>query len=246
MKNSFKKMLIFIVVAYGLLYIMGCTVAELKDKSIKENEIDLKEKDKSINQNNINLDSINTSNIKKRAKLLLVNSEQGLSESYKPEKLTIPNIPFSAGVDQDEKYVSGVIVDSLERLVNTAKQEGIILLGKSGYRSYKSQNETYTDRVKAQGKKLADDYVAKPGFSEHQTGLCIDITNKSGYFVKGTKEADWLAENCHRFGFIVRYPYGKKSITGIEYEPWHIRYVGYETAKYIYDNGITLEEYLEK
>ncbi|MDY3207118.1 M15 family metallopeptidase, partial [Clostridium baratii] len=82
--------------------------------------------------------------------------------------------------------------------------------------------------------------------SEHQTGLCIDITNRDKYFVKGTKEADWLAENCYKFGFIIRYPYGKKNVTGIEYEPWHVRYVGKKAAKDIYEKGITLEEYLGK
>ncbi|MCM0649111.1 M15 family metallopeptidase [Clostridium swellfunianum] len=246
MKNWFKKILIFIMIAYGTLYIIGCTVTELKDKNNNGNEIDLNEKDRPVNQNNVNLDSMNTNSINKRAKLVLVNSEHGLSEVYKPEKLTIPNIPFAAGVDQEEKHVAGVIVSPLEKLVNAAKKEGVVLLGNSGYRSYKSQKETYNNRVKAEGKKLADAYVAKPGFSEHQTGLCMDITNKSGYFAKGTKEAEWLAENCHRFGFIIRYPYGKKSVTGIEYEPWHIRYVGDEAAKYIYDNEITLEEYLDK
>ncbi|EKN36818.1 D-alanyl-D-alanine carboxypeptidase, partial [Clostridium botulinum CFSAN001627] len=130
--------------------------------------------------------------------------------------------------------------------INTAKEEGIILLGNSGYRSYRSQKNIYKNRARSQGKELADAYVAKPGFSEHQTGLCIDITNKDRYFVQGTKEADWLAKNCYRFGFIIRYPKEKKSITNIEYEPWHIRYVGKEAAKYIYDNKITLEEYLGK
>jgi D-alanyl-D-alanine carboxypeptidase len=233
MKNSFKKILIFTMIVYGTLYINGCNVTELKDK---RNEINLNEEDRPVNQSSIN----------NRTQLVLVNSEYGLSEGYKPEKLTIPNIQFAAGVNQEEKHVAETIASPLEELVNAAKEDGIILLGNSGYRSYKSQKETYTNRVKAEGKKHADAYVAKAGFSEHQTGLCIDITNKNGYFAKGTKEADWLAENCHRFGFIIRYPYGKKSITGIEYEPWHIRYVGEEAAKYICDNGITLEEYLGK
>lgn len=179
-------------------------------------------------------------------KILLVNEKHGLSGNYVPEGLSIPNIPFSNGSDDEEKHVAGTVVKPLEELVNAAKKDGIILLGNSGYRSYKSQEDIYENRVISQGKKLADAYVAKPGFSEHQTGLCIDITNKNGYFAKGTKEADWLAKNCYRFGFIIRYPYGKKSVTGIEYEPWHIRYVGKEAAKYIHDNGITLEEYLQK
>ena len=92
-------------------------------------------------------------------------------------------------------------------------------------------------RVLSDGKQMADKYVAKAGFSEHQTGLAIDLTNEYRYFVKGTNEAEW---------FIIRYPEGKESITGVAYEPWHIRYVGEEVSRYIYENNITLEEYLGK
>lgn len=236
MRSVFKKILIFIIVICALWYAMEGKAAELKGINLNKIGLALNEKDKLVNLNNTNT----------RKELALVNIEHGLSKDYKPEGLIMPNIPFATGVNQEEKYVAGIIAKPLEELVHAAKQEGIILLGNSGYRSYKSQKDVYTSRVKSDGKKLADAYVAKPGFSEHQTGLCIDLTNKSSNFVKGTKEADWLAENCYRFGFIIRYPYGKQNITGIEYEPWHIRYVGKEAAKYIYDNRITLEEYLEK
>ena len=89
-------------------------------------------------------------------------------------------------------------------------------MGNSGYRSYSSQKILYNNRVRTEGKKSADAYVAKPGFSEHQTGLCIDITNEGRYFVEGTVEAEWLEKNCSKFGFIIRYPKYKKDITGIE------------------------------
>ncbi len=212
------------------------TVLELENSSVIGINSSLADKDKLVKKNGVNV-------IPER---LLVNRENGLNKDYIPEGLSIPNISFSDNLEDEEKHVAGIIVKPLEELINTAKEEGIILLGNSGYRSYRSQKNTYKNRVKSQGKKLADAYVAKPGFSEHQTGLCIDITNKDRYFVEGTKEADWLGENCYRFGFIIRYPKGKKSITNIEYEPWHIRYVGKEAAKYIYDNKITLEEYLGK
>jgi len=234
MRRLFKKILIFIIVICALWYAMEGRATELKGIALNKVGLALNEKDKLANLNN-------TNTIKE---LALVNIENGLSKDYKPEGLTMPNIPFATEARQEEKYVAGITAKPIEELVNAAKQDGIILLGNSGYRSYKSQKDVYTSRIKSAGKKLADAYVAKPGFSEHQTGLCIDITNKSGNFIKGTKEADWLAENCYRFGFIIRYPYGKQNITGIEYEPWHIRYVGKEAAKYIYDNRITLEEYL--
>lgn len=238
MKHAFRNFMIAIITICGTWYIIQSAGQGLNLKSIigEGSKLYLSEKDKSSDANNINIDK----------ELVLVNSEHGLDKYYKPESLTIPNISFASGVSREEKHVAGIIEKPLEELVDAAKKDGIILFGNSGYRSYKSQENTYSNRVKSQGERLADAYVAKPGFSEHQTGLCIDITNQDRNLIKGTKEANWLAENCYKFGFIIRYPYGKKSITGIEYEPWHIRYVGKNAAKYIYNNEITLEEYLGK
>lgn len=234
MTKGFKKILTLSIVICGFTYIAECTELGFKDIENKGAKIQVSGKDKLLEEKNTN---INT-------ELLLVNKEYVLNKEYIPEGLSVPNIDFAEESDNEEKHVAKSIVDPIENLVNCAKEEGIILVGNSAYRSYESQKSTYRHSVKSQGKELADSYVAKPGFSEHQTGLCIDVTNEDRYFVQGTREADWLAENCHRFGFIIRYPEGKKSITGIEYEPWHIRYVGEEAANYIYNNGITLEEYL--
>lgn len=194
---------------------------------------------------NNNLDSIENKKVKsyKNKDIILVNEDYGIG-NYKPEQLTIPDIEFTKDSDCEEKQVAYEIAQPLENMVNDAKEEGIELIGNSAYRSYKSQKEVYNNRIRAVGRKKAEEYVAKPGFSEHQTGLCIDITNRSKYFVKGTDEADWLAKNCYKYGFIIRYPQGKEDITGIAYEPWHVRYVGKEAAKEIYYKGITLEEYL--
>ncbi|AQM58704.1 M15 family metallopeptidase [Clostridium baratii] len=235
MKSGLKKILAFIIIIIGIFYIVGFLETESKGTSTEEKILDLKD-------GNVKVQGKNT--IAKE--LILVNREYGLNRYYKPEELTIPNIEFTDEANNEEKHVAGMIVKPLEDMVSAAKKEGIILLGNSAYRSYRSQTKTYNNRVKSEGQESADAYVAKPGFSEHQTGLCIDITNRDKYFVKGTKEADWLAENCYKFGFIIRYPYGKKNVTGIEYEPWHVRYVGNKVAKYIYEKGITLEEYLEK
>ncbi|MGO5066071.1 D-alanyl-D-alanine carboxypeptidase family protein [Clostridium sporogenes] len=238
MKKGFKKSLLFIIIIIicGFWYMLNSTVLNLENSSVIGINASLAYKDKLVKENGVNISP----------ERLLVNREHGLNKNYIPEGLSIPNIPFSDKSEDEEKHVAGIIVKPLEELVNRAKEEGIILFGNSAYRSYKSQKNIYKNRVRSQGKELADAYVAKPGFSEHQTGLCVDITNKDRYFVEGTKEADWLAKNCYRFGFIIRYPKKKKSITNIEYEPWHIRYVGKEAAKYIYDNKITLEEYLGK
>ncbi|GKU23341.1 M15 family metallopeptidase [Clostridium folliculivorans] len=238
MKNGFKNVLVFIIIICGLLSLVKYML------NLKEFILGSSTKSQSVSSNNNYKNDNNDTDI--NSQLLLVNEEHVLEETYIPKNLTIPNIKFASGVSNEEKHVAGIIAQPLEQLVSEAKKDGITLLGNSGYRSYKTQQNTYNNRVLSEGEKLADAYVARPGYSEHQTGLCIDITNQGKYFAKGTKEADWLAKNCYRFGFIIRYPYGKKNITGIEYEPWHIRYVGKNTAKYIYDNNITLEEYLDK
>lgn len=128
---------------------------------------------------------------------------------------------------------------------NAASKDNISLRVVSGFRSYNTQATLYNNYVKQDGKANADTYSARPGHSEHQTGLAADINSASDSF-NNTKEAKWLNENCYKYGFIIRYPKGKEKETGYMYESWHIRYVGVELATKLYNNGnwITLEEYL--
>ncbi|MGL6108097.1 M15 family metallopeptidase [Romboutsia sp.] len=177
--------------------------------------------------------------------IILVNDENKLGLDYKPVDLKIPQIPFIDDATNEEQQIEVVVVNAIEELFKVAKSEGINLLGTSAYRSYETQMDIYKKRIKSHGRKSADEYVAKPGSSEHQSGLAIDVTNEDRWFVESTKEATWLKQNAHRFGFILRYPKGKEYITGKSYEPWHIRYVGKEIAKVIFEKGITLEEYIQ-
>ncbi|MBO3445179.1 M15 family metallopeptidase [Clostridium sp. CCUG 7971] len=177
---------------------------------------------------------------------LLVNNDNKLDKNYKPINSDIPNIPFIDSSTDEEKQMEEIASKSVEKLFNQAKEEGIKFLATSAYRSYTSQKEIYTKKVISDGIKKANEYVAKPGTSEHQTGLCIDVTNEDRWFVGSTKEAIWLAENAHKFGFIIRYPKGKEDVTGKSYEPWHIRYVGKDIAKEIHINNLTLEEYIAR
>lgn len=177
---------------------------------------------------------------------LLVNNDNKLDKNYKPINSDIPNIPFIDSSTDEEKQMEEIASKSVEKLFNKAKEEGIKFLATSAYRSYSSQKEIYTKKVISEGIKKANEYVAKPGTSEHQTGLCIDVTNEDRWFVGSTKEAIWLAENAHKFGFIIRYPKGKEDVTGKSYEPWHIRYVGKDIAKEIHINNLTLEEYIAR
>lgn len=224
-KKKFKKIfMIFIVIISSWAYLST-------NGKIKLFNINYAEKANTLDRN---------------IETLLVNKEHELDKNYIPKNLTFPNISFTDEASQEERHVVDIIREPLENLIREAEKDGIILIGNSGYRSYKSQKNLYYNRVKTDGKEIADLYVSKQGSSEHQTGLAIDITNEDRYFLKGTREAEWLSENCYKFGFILRYPEGKENITNINYEPWHIRYVGIQVAEYIHDNNITLEEYVKE
>lgn len=130
-----------------------------------------------------------------------------------------------------------------DRLAADAKSQGLNIYISSGYRSYATQSSIYQDNVTRYGEAMADSFSARPGYSEHQTGLAIDVNTIDDSFA-GTPEARWLADHAHEYGFIIRYPEGKENITGYQYKPWHIRYLGIDTATAVSNSGLTLEEYL--
>lgn len=140
--------------------------------------------------------------------------------------------------------------EALVALCDAARAEGHELYLKSGYRSYYKQAVMYENRIKKYG--YDDGWVTKPGASDHQTGLGCDVVPKSwtdrGMNEDMAKEPEtqWMAEHCAEFGFILRYPEDKEDITKINYEPWHLRYVGKEAAAYIMENGLCLEEFYEQ
>lgn len=181
---------------------------------------------------------------------VLVNREYRLSEDYVPKDLVIPEIRFSFYGTYEKSYVRQVMAGPLEDLFAQAELEGIILKGVSGYRSYARQEQIYNNNVITRGKDTTDLVSANPGSSEHQTGLAIDVSSSSvGCALEAsfgdTPEGEWLAKNCHKFGFIIRYPEDKTEITGYTYEPWHIRYVGKRLAKHLHKKKLTLEEYYQ-
>lgn len=150
-------------------------------------------------------------------------------------------------------YAPGENVEAraaFELMAQEAKTLGFELVAFSTYRSYEYQELLYNKYVERDGKENADRYSARPGYSEHQTGLAFDIGEKGREDLWlteafGQSEAGkWLAENAHRYGFILRYPKGKEHITGYMYESWHFRYLGVELATKVKDSGLTLEEYL--
>ena len=144
-------------------------------------------------------------------------------------------------------YGSGLTSETrnaFNRMQADAKALGLNLWLSSGYRSYYDQKYIYNNYVARDGQAAADTYSARPGHSEHQTGLAFDLNTISDAFAN-TAEGKWVAENCHKYGLILRYPKGKDSITGYKYESWHLRYLGGDLPSKLYNNGdwITLEEY---
>lgn len=181
--------------------------------------------------------------------LVLVNKHRNLPADYKPSDLVIPKVPFSFEGNDEKKYMRKEAAKALEELFNAAEEEGIYLYAVSGFRSYNRQKSIFEYRAARDGFEEANKLTAYPGQSEHQTGLAMDVTCQAVNFdlresFGQTPEGKWLKNNAHRFGFIIRYPKGAEHITGYNYEPWHIRYVGKKVADQIYERGITLEEYM--
>lgn len=178
--------------------------------------------------------------------LSLVKKGFYLSSDYEPKDLVTPEtLPAQEAEDiQMRKDVA----KALDEMAVAAKKENYTLLVNSAYRSYQRQSDVYKEFETKFGGLYAAEYVAAPGASEHQTGLGVDLTSQSvedgKHLVFGdTPEYKWVIKNAHLYGFIMRFETGTADITGIAHEPWHLRYVGKEVAKEIYEKGITFEEY---
>jgi D-alanyl-D-alanine carboxypeptidase len=179
---------------------------------------------------------------------VLVNKQFGLPPSFEPDDLVFVNIPFTFKDMVDKRKMRKEAGAAIEQMVAGAKKDNIFLAGVSAYRSYATQKSLFNNYVQVDGLEKAKTYSAEPGHSEHETGLAIDLAGSDGKCAAqdcfaATKEAKWIAEHAAEYGFIVRYPKGKEAITGYQYEPWHIRYVGVRLAKELTDKGLTLEEY---
>ena len=171
----------------------------------------------------------------------IVNKNYKLSEDYIPNDLEQLNLEYSC----KNKYLRKIAKINFEKMAEDAKKEGFNIIVVSAYRSYDYQNNLYNNYVKEKGFYYADMASARAGHSEHQTGLAVDIADLSLDYdnFEYTKEFNWVKNNAHKYGFILRYPKAMFHITGFKYEPWHYRYVGTNVATYIYENNITLEEY---
>lgn len=216
-------------------------------KDFQERNLNLS-KQEVIDRVNMNLDYKFYTHTKRaeflNSEKLLVNKYYYLPSDYVPDNLeTISNV-FSNGNKQLVKAARR----AFEEMANVAYNEGYYIRIISAYRSYEYQQNLYDNYVKSDSKKEADTYSARPGFSEHQTGLSFDIDNNELDYnsFEQTKEFEWMQKNAYKYGFILRYPKGKEDITGYQYEAWHYRYVGKTISEYIHKHHLTLEEYYIK
>lgn len=197
---------------------------------------------------NIGIDKPYYTNTKKEenlnTNLILVNKYNYLTEDYIPENLEPIDIAYARSGMQLVREAK----EAFETLSEDAKKEGKNIIAMSSYRSYDYQVNLYNNYVATDGKEAADTYSARAGYSEHQTGLAVDVYNKVLPYTsfEETEEFNWMQENAYKYGFILRFPKDKVNITGYQYESWHYRYVGKEAAKYIHNHDLTLEEYYVK
>lgn len=221
-----------------------------KDENVKEYE-EYRQKnpdlsiEKVITNVNIGLNNKYYTNTKPSKYLntekILVNKYNYVTEDYIPENLQIVSSKYSSKTVKLVSYAK----EAFEELAAAAENENYTINAMSSYRDYAYQNTLYNNYAKKDGYDNADTYSARPGYSEHQTGLAVDIDNKKEYFTnfEKTKEYEWMQNNAYKYGFILRFPKDKVLETGYEYESWHYRYVGKEIAKYIHDNNMCYEEY---
>lgn len=221
-----KKRILLIALVVAILLICTKGFAKLRNEDIINNVIVLD----------------NFADIPEDWRLILVNSNNAIPKDYKIELTQLSN-----GICVDTR-----IYPDLQNMFDDARKQGIYPVVSEGYRTHQQQQNIMDEKINAfidegysekDAKKLAEDWVALPGTSEHELGIALDI-NADIDFCSDTEVYDWLANNAHNYGFILRYPSGKESITGIDYEPWHYRYVGKENASEIYSKQITLEEFL--
>ncbi|ASA24581.1 M15 family metallopeptidase [Paenibacillus donghaensis] len=181
---------------------------------------------------------------------VLVNKQIKLPEDYEPTDLVYPDVRFIFKEKIEKRMMRSEAAAALKEMFAGAEADGIYLAGVSAYRSENTQRGLFNLYVERDGEEKARTYSAVPGYSEHQTGLSIDISGSDGKCAAescfgGTPEAEWLAAHAAEYGYIIRYLEGKQAITGYMYEPWHVRYVGKDIAERVEASGLTLEEYYD-
>lgn len=254
-RNNKRKILILCCVGILGLSVFSYKSSRKLNKEKEAKSINVVSKKDSGDENNIITDKNNSNTVqgsepvdKDKWELILASPSNSLPQGFQVELIQLSN-----GHQVDKR-----IYADLQKMMDDAGSQGLSPIICSSYRTNEFQVQLFNQEVntylkeglsREDAKKKAAQWVAIPGTSEHQTGLTLDIVAESYQILdknqENTPEQKWLMENSYKYGFILRYPQNKTEITGINYEPWHYRYVGKEAAKEIKEKGITLEEYLE-
>lgn len=244
-KSTSKVRHSFITDAKCLPYYKSNNIKRYQDYHKLNNDLSVSD---IVTRVNLNLDLPYYTNTKE-AKYLntfytLVNKYNYLRDDFVPNNLVEMTTPYS----KEGIYLVEEARDNFYKLVDKAKEEGLTIRAISAYRGYTYQKRLYDKYVEADGVNKADTYSARPGFSDHQTGLAIDVDNTISSFENftNTKEYQWMLDNSYKYGFILRYPSGKESITTYQFESWHYRYVGLKLAKKIKASNLTFDEYFTR
>lgn len=239
--NNINKLLNMDYVALKDFYFISNFEVDKIDSYLsyqKEKEISLKD---AVTQVNLHLNQEFYTNIQSATNIdsytVLVNKFHALPQDYVPKDLVY--------IGNTSYQMRKVAANALEKLIAAANIEGRILIPFSTYRSYSYQNTLYEMYLKKDPIALVDTYSARPGHSEHQTGLACDIRSAGLTANLTDSDYEWMLENAYLYGFIVRYPKNQSAVTGYQEEPWHIRYIGIEHATRIYNMGITFDEYYD-
>jgi D-alanyl-D-alanine carboxypeptidase len=265
--KKFKKStkLYGITLLFVLVLSAGSLVFNLNNKKLKEVEIGNSElieekpetKPQDISENKVNEivpptatdQSKPTEEPKSQWPVLLTMTEADSLQVVVNKKHKLPSdyIPILTSVAGGSMRPEAA--NALEKLLSAASSNSVPMSVLSSYRSYNTQVSTYNRWVQQSGQATADTFSARPGHSEHQTGLAVDLGNGTcdlEICFGSTSAGQWLASNAHTYGFIIRYPSGKQAETGYQYEPWHLRYVGVSVATEIKNSGKTLDQYYNK
>lgn len=255
-KDIVNKILIAVII-FLIFYILKVGGIKLIDKRQVKVDNNISKKNTSIKSSTtqVTTTSSTTTTTKKKQDVSVSNNTDGLkiidgilivNKSYPLPKDYVPTNTYkdATGLNYCSECINVDAYEKYKLMKADMASLGMNIWIQSGYRSYSLQESLYNKYVNRDGKLAADTYSARPGHSEHQTGLAFDLNSISDDF-QYTSEGKWINENAWRYGFILRYPKSKESITGYKYESWHLRYVGEDLATKLYNNGdwITLEEH---
>lgn len=250
-KRAIKKFIIYVVLGISIALISFLTNKIIKDNCETYNKLEPQTIEETINNKEPEKQQEQEEQqetVKEENKIetidgvtyvdgiMIVNKTYSLPKSFRA--------PNSDGYEFCTTCLTQETLDAFNEMQADASALGLNLYISSGFRSYTYQENLYNNYVAQDGMEAADTYSARPGHSEHQTGLAFDLNTIDDSFAY-TPEGKWVHDNCQKYGLILRYPKGKENLTGYQYESWHLRYVGKELAEKLYNNGewITLEEY---